>query len=151
MGAQSPQGGSEPSGADYIRRRAFVSLMASMKARPAKTIDEYMANVPPKFRPTLQRLRKTIKAAAPDAEEVISYQMPAFRQNGMLVYFAAFSGHCSLFVGSDKVRREFAEELKPFKAGKGTLQFTPAHPIPAGLVTRIVKVRLAENAARRKK
>ena len=122
-----------------------------MTPRPApapKTVDEYLARVPPKFRATLQRLRKTIKAAAPDAEEVISYQMPAFRQNGMLVYFAAFEDHCSLFVGSPKVRRQFSAELKPFMRGKGTLRFTPDRPLPAGLVTRIVKVRVAENAAR---
>jgi uncharacterized protein YdhG (YjbR/CyaY superfamily) len=125
--------------------------MGRKRQAAPKAVDEYIARVPPKFRTALQRLRKTIKAAAPDAEEVISYQMPAFRQNGMLVYYAAFSDHCSLFVASDKIRRQFAEELKPFRAGKGTLQFTPETPIPAGLVTRIVKARMAENAARRSK
>lgn len=109
-----------------------------------KTVNEYMAAVPARQRAALQRLRRTIKAAAPDAEEVISYRMPAFRQGRMLVYYAAFKDHCSLFVGSDKVRREFAAELRPFKAGKGTLQFTPETPIPAGLVKKIVKARLAE-------
>lgn len=103
------------------------------------------------FRATLQRLRKTIRAAAPDADEVISYQMPAFRQNGMLVYFAAFEDHCSLFVGSATVRRAFSAELKPFMTGKGTLRFTPDQPLPTGLVTRIVKARVAENDARRSK
>ena len=122
-----------------------------MTSRPApapNTVDAYLARVPPKFRATLQRLRRTIKAAAPDAEEVISYRMPAFRQNGMLVYFAAFEDHCSLFVGSPTVRRQFSAELKPFMRGKGTLRFTPDRPLPAGLVTRIVKARVAENAAR---
>jgi len=124
----------------------------SLRRAPApSTVDQYLALVPPKFRATLQRLRRTIKAAAPDAEEVISYQMPAFRRNGMLVYFAAFRDHCSLFVGSARVRRQFSAELKPFTAGKGTLRFTPERPLPAGLVTRIVKARLAENAARRSK
>ncbi len=116
-----------------------------------KKVDEYLARVPPKFRIALQRLRKTIQAAAPDADEVISYQMPAFRQNGMLVYFAAFEDHCSFFVASDKVHRQFSAELKPFKSGKGTLRFTPDRPLPADLVTRIVKARVAENAARRSK
>ncbi len=116
-----------------------------------KTVDEYMARVPAKFRTALQRLRKTIKAAAPDAEEVISYQMPAFRQDGMLVYYAAFKDHCSLFVASDQVRRQFATELKPFETGKGTLEFTPDQPLPDELVTRIVKVRVVENAARQSK
>jgi uncharacterized protein YdhG (YjbR/CyaY superfamily) len=115
------------------------------------TVDEYLARVPPKFRKLLQQLRTTIKAAAPDAQEYISYQMPAFRQNGYLVYYAAFKDHCSLFVGSTNVRRTLAAELKPFDAGKGTLHFTPDKPLPASLVRRIVKARLAENAARRSK
>jgi len=66
-----------------------------MKSEPTpapRTVDEYMAGVPPEFRPILQRLRKTIKAAAPDAEELISYRMPAYRQNGMLVYFGTYTG-----------------------------------------------------------
>ena len=125
--------------------------MAPRRGPAPKTVDEYMARVPPRFRTALQRLRKTIKAAAPDADEVISYKMPAFRQNGMLVYYAAFEAHCSLFVGSAQVRRQFSAELKPFKAGKGTVQFTPDRPLPADLVTRIVKARVAENAARRSK
>jgi uncharacterized protein YdhG (YjbR/CyaY superfamily) len=108
-----------------------------------------LGRVPTKFRLALQRLRKTIKAVAPDAEEVISYGMPAFRQNGMLVYYAAFKDHCSFFVGSAQCRREFSTELKPFERGKGTLHFTPERPLPSDLVTRIVKARVAENASRR--
>lgn len=128
------------------------SILMPLRRAPApKTVDEYMARVPPKFRATLQRLRETIQAAAPGAEEVISYRMPAFRQNGMLVYFAAFDEHCSFFVGSPKVRRQFSAESKPFVAGKGTLRFTPERPLPAGLVTHIVKARVAENDARRSK
>ncbi len=124
-----------------------------MKGRSPKpkNVDAYMAGIPPKFRIPLQRLRKTIRAAAPEAEEIISYRMPAFRQNGILVYFAAFEDHCSLFVGSPTVRRRFAAELKPFMTGKGTVRFTPDRPLPDRLVTRIVKARLAENAARRTK
>ena len=125
--------------------------MDSKSAATPKTVDEYIANAPPKFQPLLKQLRKTVKAAAPDAEEVISYQMPAFRQNGMLVYFAAFKDHCSLFGASRDFRRKFAKELKPFEGGKGTLRFTPENPLPARLVTRIVKARVAENAARRSK
>jgi uncharacterized protein YdhG (YjbR/CyaY superfamily) len=125
--------------------------MAPRRAPASKTVDEYLEHVPATFRTALRRLRKTIKAAAPDADEVISYRMPAFRQNGMLVYYAAFSDHCSLFVGSAQVRRQFSAELKPFEAGKGTVRFTPDRPLPADLVTRIVKARVAENAARRSK
>lgn len=124
--------------------------MALQQAPAPKPVDEYMARIPAKFRTTLQRLRKTIRAAAPGAEEVMSYQMPAFRQNGMLVYYSAFKDHCSLFVASDRVRRQFSTELKPFMAGKGTLRFTPERPMPADLVTRLVKARVAENTARRK-
>jgi uncharacterized protein YdhG (YjbR/CyaY superfamily) len=125
--------------------------MAPQRASAPKTVDEYLARVPPRFRTALQRLRRTIKAAAPDADEVVSYQMPAFRQNGMLVYYAAFKDHCSFFVGSAKVRRQFSAELKPFETGKGTLRFTPDRSLPADLVTRVVKARVAENAARRSK
>lgn len=113
------------------------------------TVDEYLAGVPPRFRPTLERLRRTIRAAAPEAEEVISYQMPAYKQDGVLVYFAAFRDHCSLFAASDAIRKAYTAELKPFVAGKGTLRFTPERPIPASLVRRIVKAKLAENQARR--
>jgi uncharacterized protein YdhG (YjbR/CyaY superfamily) len=100
------------------------------------------------MRTALQDLRETIREAAPDAEEVISYKIPAFRLHGMLVYYAAFKDHCSFFVGSTRVRRMFAAELKPFAAGKGTFQFTPARPLPAPLVKRIVKERIAENESR---
>ncbi len=123
--------------------------MASQRSASPKTVDDYLARVPPRFRATLQQLRKTIKAAAPGAKEIISYQMPAFRHNGMLVYYGAFKDHCSLFVASAQVRREFSAELKSFETGKGTLRFTPDRPLPSDLVTRIVKARVAENASRR--
>lgn len=114
------------------------------------TVDEYLARVPAEMRAALEGLREAIRSAAPEAEEVISYQIPAFRQNGILVYYAAFRDHCSFFVGSLAVRRRFAAELKPFASGKGTLRFTPQKPIPRALVRRIVKARIAENAARAK-
>jgi uncharacterized protein YdhG (YjbR/CyaY superfamily) len=121
-------------------------------ARPdpagSKAVDEYLAKVPPAYRRVLANLRKAIQAAAPGATETISYKMPAFRQNGVLVWYAAFRDHCSFFVGSHTVRRSFSEELKPFDRGKGTLHFTPARPLPLGLVRRIVRARVAENRAR---
>jgi len=119
--------------------------MRSRRSTAPETVDEYLASVPGDKRVALKRLRKIIKSAAPDAEEVISYGMPAFRQRRMLVYYAAFEDHCSFFVGSPAVRRKFAAELKPFAAGKGTFHFTPERQIPANLVTRIVKARVAEN------
>lgn len=125
--------------------------MDSRSGPAPKTVDEYLARVPPKSRAALQRLRKTIRAAAPKAEEIISYRMPAFRQKRILVYYAAFEDHCSLFVANSKVRNRFSAELKPFLSGKGTVRFTPDRPLPAGLVTRIVKALVAENAAPRSK
>jgi len=121
-----------------------------MKASPSaapKTHDEYLAGVPSDMRAALQALRETIRSAAPDADEVISYRMPAFRHHGILVYYAAFRDHCSLFVGGE-VRGKFAADLEPFPGGKGTVQFTPRRPLPAALVKRIVKARVAENESR---
>src|SRR5207247_9455569 len=124
-------------------------FMAPQQNASPKKVDDYLARVTPRFRTALQQLRRTIKAAAPGAEEIISYKMPAFRNNGVLVYYGAFKDHCSFFVASAKVRREFSAELEPFETGKGTLRFTPDRPLPSGLVTRIVKARVAENASRR--
>jgi uncharacterized protein YdhG (YjbR/CyaY superfamily) len=132
----------------FSTEAASLTIVTSRRSAAPKTVDEYLANVPADMRASLQHLRDTIRAAAPEAEEVISYQMPAFRLHGMLVYYAAFSDHCSFFVGSPAARRKFAAELKPFAAGKGTVHFTPERPLPAGLVTRIVKARVSENKAR---
>jgi len=123
--------------------------MARRGAAAPKTVDDYIARVSPPFQDALHTLRATIRRAAPGADEVISYGMPAFRQDGMLVYYAAFKDHCSLFVGSQRTRERFARELKPFDAGKGTLHFTPEEPLPADLVRRLVRARVAENAERR--
>ena len=114
-----------------------------------KTVGEYMRRVPADKRAALQKLRATIKAAAPRATEGISYGIPAMRLNGkVLVYFAAFANHCSFFPASGRVLDEFQEELAPFRTSKGTVQFTPDKPLPASLVRRIVKRRLAQLAAR---
>lgn len=125
--------------------------MKSQRTAGAKSVDDYLASVPADVRKTLQTLRKTIRAAAPKAEEVISYNIPAFSQHGVLVYYAAFKDHCSLFPGGGAARRKFARELKPFTGGKGTVHFTPQKPLPAALVTQIVKARVAENEARASK
>src|SRR5207247_11052456 len=93
--------------------------------------------------------RRSNKAGAPGAEESIRYKMPAFRDNGMLVYYGGFKDHCSFFVACAKVRRQFSAELEPFETGKGTLRFMHDRPLPSDLVIRIVKARLAENADRR--
>jgi uncharacterized protein YdhG (YjbR/CyaY superfamily) len=115
-----------------------------MKQTGAKTIDEYLSALPEDVRPLLTSLRKTIKSTSPQAEEVISYQMPAFKYHGILVYFAAFKNHCSFFPGSAS-SLELIEEVKPFKTSKGTLQFTVDKPLPVSLVKKIVKIRMKEN------
>ncbi len=120
-------------------------------SRPA-TVDEYMSALPAESRRALERLRATIRAAAPEATEAISYQMPAFKDRGRgLVAYAAFRDHCSLFPMSMKVIEDHEEELRPYHAGKGTLHFRVDQPIPDALVHRLVRARLAENAAKRRR
>ena len=111
-----------------------------------------MAALPEESRAALERLREMIKAAAPEATEAISYQMPAFKDHGRsLVAYAAFKDHCSLFPMSKAVIEARREELKPYLAGKGTLRFHADKPLPAELVRKLVKARLAENAAHRRR
>jgi uncharacterized protein YdhG (YjbR/CyaY superfamily) len=118
--------------------------------RPAD-VEKYLAALPNDQRVLLERLRKTIRAAAPHATETISYQMPAFRDGDrLLVSYAAFKDHCSLFPMSLKVIDDHRDELEPYLSGRGTIRFLPDRPLPAALVRKIVKERLAENAARRR-
>lgn len=108
------------------------------------TIDEYLDGVSDENRAVLQHLREVIRAAAPDAEECISYMMPAFKHKGKpLVYFSAFTKHCSFFPGG--IVKGFEDELKDYKTAKGTIQFTPKKPLPDDLVMRIVQFRIQEN------
>ncbi len=113
-----------------------------------KAVEEYLAQLPPDARKTLQKLRREIKAAAPHATEQLAYQMPAFRQGRLIVSYAAFKHHCSLFPMSLKVMRDMAEDLKGYEVDKGTIRCPPGKPLPSALVRRIVKARLAENEAR---
>jgi uncharacterized protein YdhG (YjbR/CyaY superfamily) len=113
-------------------------------AGPA-SVDEYLSQIPEEARAALEDLRKTIKTAAPDATETISYQMPTFKYRGRaLVGFAAFKDHCSLFPYSGRVLDDYQEELGSFKTSKGTIQFTTDRPLPKPLVKKIVKTRIAE-------
>src|SRR5437870_10511681 len=103
------------------------------------SVDDYLAALPEEPRAVLAKLRKTIKEAAPEATETISYQMPAFKDQGrFLVWYAAFKDHCSLFPASAWVLKAHGQELKPYFSGKGTLRFTADKPIPAALVKKIV-------------
>jgi uncharacterized protein YdhG (YjbR/CyaY superfamily) len=116
-------------------------------ARP-QTVDAYLAAVPEEARAALTKLHKTIKAAAPDATEGIMWGMPGFRLNGYLVGYAAFKDHCSFFPASATLVRRFATDLKSYSTSKGTIRFPASKPLPAALVTRLVKARIAENEAR---
>ena len=112
------------------------------------SVEDYLAALPEAPRAALEKLRKTIKAAAPEATETISYQMPTFKLHGrFLVSFAAFKDHCSLFPASAKVLEAHGEELKPYFSGKGTIRFTVDEPLSAALVKAIVRTRIEENAA----
>ena len=108
------------------------------------TVDEYLAALDAGKRKALQELRKAIRAVAPNAEECISYGMPAFRYEGrMLVWLGAGTNHCAFYPGG--IVMHYKDELKGYKTGKGTIQFQPDHPLPAVLVAKIVKARIAEN------
>lgn len=111
---------------------------------PPRDIDEYLARVSPDARDTLEKLRKTIKSAAPKAVETISYQMPAFKYLGkMLVAFAAFKDHCSFFPGSRPLAAH-KDDLKSYSTSKGTIRFPINKPLPAALVKKLVNTRVAE-------
>ena len=114
------------------------------------TVDDYLSKVGDDKRAALQKLRKTIHAAAPKAEECISYGLPAFRLDGrMLVWFGAAANHCSFYPGG--IVQAYKDDLKDYKTSKGTIQFAPDNPLPATLVRKIVKARIAENAVRQEK
>lgn len=118
-----------------------------MTARPT-TIDEYLAGVRPEERAALNRLRKAIHAAAPEAEECITYGMPGFRLHGRaLVAFGARESHCAFFPMSGTTIADHKDKLVAFQTSKGTIRFQPDAPIPASLVRTLVKARIAENAA----
>ena len=111
------------------------------------SVAAYLRAVPPAPRAALQKLRQTIKAAAPEATEVISYGIPMFKHHGMLVGFAAFKQHCSLFM-STYFTKVFKKELAAYEVSKGTIRFTADKPLPKALVRKLVKARIAQNERR---
>lgn len=111
--------------------------------KPVDT-DAYIAGYPKETQKNLKLLRATIKKAAPQAEEIISYGMPAYKWNGMLVYFAAYEKHIGFYPGSSGIAA-FKKELASYKTSKGTVQFPVDEPVPLPLIARIVKFRLKEN------
>jgi uncharacterized protein YdhG (YjbR/CyaY superfamily) len=113
------------------------------------SIDEYLADVPEPARSTLNKIRAAIRSAVPpEATETISYRMPAFKYKGVLVWFAAFSNHCSFFPTA-AVIEALKGELKAYSISKGTIQFPIDKPLPAALVKKMVKLRVVQNESKK--
>ena len=116
-----------------------------------KTVDEYLAGVPEPARRALNKMRAEIRSAVPpEATETISYRIPAFKYNGVLVWFAAFSNHCSLFPTA-AVIEAFKKELKGFSTSKGTIHFPMDKPLPIALIKKMVKARVAQNESKKRR
>ena len=116
-----------------------------------KNVDEYLAGVPEPARSTLNKIRAVIRAAVPpDATEAISYGIPAFKYKGPLVWFAAFSKHCSLFPTASVIEA-FKNELKGFSTSKGTIHFPTDKPLPTALVKKLVKARVAQKESKKRR
>jgi uncharacterized protein YdhG (YjbR/CyaY superfamily) len=115
--------------------------------KKTKDVDEYIQCFPSEIQQLLQQVRLTIKKAAPSAVEVISYSMPGYKMNGMLVWFAGFSGHIGFYPGASGISA-FKKELSIYKGGKGSVQFPLTKPLPLGLISDIVKFRITENQAK---
>jgi uncharacterized protein YdhG (YjbR/CyaY superfamily) len=117
------------------------------------TVDEYLATLSDVQRTNVELMRTAINAAAPEATETFAYSMPALRSHGgqFLVSYAAYKNHYSLFPASDEVVKGLGEAIQPYLAGKGTIRFPASRPIPTDLLTRIVEIRVKENAAHAKR
>src|SRR5437899_9867391 len=120
-----------------MKRSISPARGSSSKAAP-KTVDEYLARIPEPARSTLNKVRTAIRSVVPaEAEEVLSYRIPAFKYKQILVWYAAFSEHCSVFPTASVIE-QFKEELKGYKISKGTIQFPVNKPLSASLLKRLV-------------
>jgi uncharacterized protein YdhG (YjbR/CyaY superfamily) len=127
-----------------------VSRSQNSTQKGFKTVDEYIASHPKKVQNILQELRQTVKEVAPEAKEVISYQMPAFKQNGVLVWFAAFKSHVGFFPKVSAIEA-FKQELSGYELSKGTIRFPLDKPMPLELIKKIVRYRLEEDSKLKKR
>lgn len=119
---------------------------------PPKDVDEYLERIPEPARGTLNKVRAAIRSAAPpETTEAISYRIPTFKYKGNLVAFAAFSDHCSFFPMSLAIMAAFKNELKAFDTSKGTIRFPLDKPLPAALVKKMVKARVAERERKKQR
>jgi len=124
--------------------------MKKAKSGTPQSIDQYMAGVPEPARATLKKMRTAIRSALPsDATETISYRIPAFKRKNILVWFAAFSDHCSLFPTASVIA-EFKDELKGYSTSKGTIHFPLDKPPPIALIKKIVKVRVKQDQSKKR-
>lgn len=132
------------------RVKPATKKLANQKSASVETVESYLAAVPQPARTTLERVRATIRSVLPEeTSEVLSYKIPAFKYKQVLVWYAAFSDHCSFFP-TVAVIEKFKDELKPFRKSKGTIHFPVDQPLPATLIKKMVKARLAEvNATKR--
>ena len=129
--------------------RKAIEKTAGMGHSQAADVDAYLARIPEPARTTLEKLRATIRSVVPpETTEELSYGIPAFRYRGGLVGYAAFKKHCSFFPMQASLIDEMKDELKTYRTSKGTLQFPPDKPLPAALVKKMVKSRIAENAGK---
>ncbi len=127
-------------------------MKKAAKSAIPKTVDEYLAGVPEPQRTTLMKVRSTIQSVLPkEATEVISYRIPCVKYHGMLLGYAAFPNHCSLFGMSSTLLGPFKEELKKYSTSKGTIRFEVDKPLPATLIKKLVKHAIAEKEAKAKK
>ena len=113
-----------------------------------KSVTDYLNVLPDNIYIALENIRQIIKYLVPGAEETISYQVPSYKYKGLLVGFGAAKKHCSFFVMSSTLLKDFKEEIKDFETSTGTIRFSPDKPIPNDLITKIVMARLAENEAK---
>lgn len=118
------------------------------QADATEQIDAYIAGLAPVFREAIAHIRKTVRAAAPEAEEVITYAMPGIAFHGALVSYFAFTKHCSFFPMGNAVFVGMADEIAPWRTSTGTMQFPPDALPPDELITRMVRARISENSAR---
>jgi uncharacterized protein YdhG (YjbR/CyaY superfamily) len=137
-----------PDRRDSIKKKRMVYMESNSKT--LTTIDEYIAGFPKNIQVILQKIRQTIKDAAPEAEEAIAYQMPTFKLKGNLVHFAAFKNHIGFYPIPSGIER-FKAELSVYKQGKGSVQFPLDKPIPYDLIKRIVEFRVIENTQKKGK
>jgi uncharacterized protein YdhG (YjbR/CyaY superfamily) len=137
-----------------MKKSASAKRSSAAKPKPAaapKSIDDYLASVPNPARSTLQKVRAAIRSALPPAAtESISYKIPAFRHGEVVIWFAAFANHCSLFP-TGHIIDKFKGDLKPYTLSKGTIQFPTDKPLPASLIRKMVKARFAQIAAKKRR